>query len=67
MKSKLISNRPLTTEQVLFANVLESLDYCTEKVISFFSDFLNPIDVRNNANPNAPIYHRIAKEMLPLD
>jgi hypothetical protein len=71
MKAKQISDRSvgMTQEENLFAEVLEKFDYCTDKIVSFFSDFLDltPSQIKVHADPHAKDYHKIAKQMLPLD
>jgi hypothetical protein len=66
MKAKQISNR-IEDEEVIFANVLNHMD--DSEVISFFHSFLDltPTQIRSHNNPDARKYHKIAKQMLPLD
>lgn len=61
MKSKQIVD--LTEEQVAFKEVLHRFDFQTDKIVEFFSQFL---DV-SCKDPRDRLYKNIAQKMLPLD
>jgi hypothetical protein len=70
MKSKQISDRSnLTIEQKALRDVLKEFDFQTEQIISFFDKFYKMTlkEVKSHKNPLAPVYRKIAKEMLPLE
>jgi hypothetical protein len=67
MQGKMISD--LSPEQKAFKDILKRFDYQQEAIITFFEGFYNLTakEIQAHSDPLAKHYHKIAKEMLPIE